>query len=318
MEKKTNIILRDYNCLILCLAFVVSSVIFIPGFTNPLNILNILTESSIIGILAIGMTFLLLLGLFDMSVGMQISMYTLVAAKTIQFGIVPCILLMFATGALIGFVNGFLTARCRINALITTFGMQGILQGLTLVISDGRTLPIADPNFNSIFTTTVFGGLPISVIIFAALAITAQLYLKYTRRGFEVYVVGGNAEAAKLSGVNTVAVSITSFMIMSMCAVIVAILLASRINGASPTLGGAYTLLVITSCVIGGVKFNGGYGNILNTVMGVFAMQLVNNMMYMTNTYGYVQSLVNGLILIAVLGLDAVTSRLINLKSKRA
>lgn len=310
MEKKSSVILRDYNCLILCLVLFVGSSIFIPGFTNPLNILNILTETSVIGILAVGMTFLLLLGLFDMSIGMQVSMYTLVAAKTIHLGIVPCIIIMAAVGVMIGCANGFLTAKLKINALITTFAMQGILQGLTLVISEGKTLPIIDESFNAIFATEVL-GLPVSLIIFIILAVFAQFWLRYTKKGFEIYVVGGNSEAAKLSGVNTFAVSLISFVFMSLCAVLVAILLASRMYGASPTLGSGYTLLVITSCVIGGVKFNGGYGNILNTVLGVLAMQLVNDMMYMTNTYGYVQSLINGLILIAVLGLDAVTSRLI-------
>lgn len=312
MEGRIKSLFRDYNSLLLCVTIIVLSAIFIPGFMEPLNLINVIVEASIIGILAIGMTFLLLLGLFDMSMGMQVTLCSLVAAFTAGLGIVPCIIITLAAGLAVGAINGVVTAKFKINAFIATFAMTGILQGVTLIISDGKSIFIPQSGFNMIFSTTLF-DIPLCVVIFALMAVLAQLWLRYTKKGFEVYVCGGNREAAALSGVNTFAVNMICFMVMSFCAGIVAILMASRINSASPTLGNNYTLLVITACVIGGVKFNGGYGNIFNTFFGVLAMQLINNVMYMTNTYGFIQSLIHGFILLLVLGIDIFTGKVVKL-----
>lgn len=312
MEGKIKSFVRDYNCLLLCAAIILLSAVFIPGFVEPLNLFNVIVEASIIGILAIGMTFLLLLGLFDMSMGMQVSLCSLVAAFTADFGIIPCIIITLAVGLAVGAFNGVVTSKYKINAFIATFAMTGILQGITLVISDGKSIYISRPDFNAIYSTSVF-GIPLCIVVFAILAVLAQFWLRYTKKGFEIYVCGGNREAAALSGVNTFAVNMRCFMVSSFCAGVVAILMASRINSASPTLGSNYTLLVITACIIGGVKFSGGYGNIVNAFLGVLAMQLINNVMYMTNTYGFIQTLINGFILLMVLGIDAFTGRVVNI-----
>jgi ribose transport system permease protein len=312
LEEKIKSFVRDYNCLLLCAAIILLSAVFIPGFVEPLNLFNVIVEASIIGILAIGMTFLLLLGLFDMSMGMQVSLCSLVAAFTAGFGIVPCIIITLAVGLAVGAFNGVVTSKYKINAFIATFAMTGILQGITLVISDGKSIYISRPDFNAIYSASVF-GIPLCIVIFTILAVLAQFWLRYTKKGFEIYVCGGNREAAALSGVNTFAVNMLCFMVSSFCAGVVAILMASRINSASPTLGSNYTLLVITACIVGGVKFSGGYGNIVNAFLGVLAMQLINNVMYMTNTYGFIQTLINGFILLMVLGIDAFTGKVVKI-----
>ena len=312
MEEKIKSFVRDYNCLLLCAAIILLSAVFIPGFVEPLNLFNVIVEASIIGILAIGMTFLLLLGLFDMSMGMQVSLCSLVAAFTAGFGIVPCIIITLAVGLAVGAFNGVVTSKYKINAFIATFAMTGILQGITLVISDGKSIYISRPDFTAIYSASVF-GIPLCIVIFTILAVLAQFWLRYTKKGFEIYVCGGNREAAALSGVNTFAVNMLCFMVSSFCAGVVAILMASRINSASPTLGSNYTLLVITACIVGGVKFSGGYGNIVNAFLGVLAMQLINNVMYMTNTYGFIQTLINGFILLMVLGIDAFTGKVVKI-----
>ena len=285
------------------------SVIWIPGFISPLNLANIVIESSIVGILAIGMMFLLLLGLFDMSIGMQVSLCALVAAFTVHLGVLPCILIVIATGLTVGLVNSLITTKLKINAFITTFAMMGILKGITLLISDGKSVLITNEAYVSVYETTLL-GVPICVVIFVALAVLSQLFLTYTRKGVEIYVCGGNPEAARVSGVSLLSTTAICFMIMSFCAAVVAILMTSRVNSASPILGTNYTLYVITACVIGGIKFNGGYGNVFNTFLGVLAMQLLANMMNMTNTYGFIQSLINGMILLIVLGIDKFTGGL--------
>ena len=303
MPKLLGKFLRDYNSLVLCLAMLIISSIVIPNFISSMNMINILVETSIIGIMAIGMTFLLLIGLFDMSIGNQVSLVSLVVALTINFGIFPSIILSIIAGMLIGAINGFITTKLKINAFIVTFAMLGILKGLNLIISDGKSIFIGNDAFGKIFTLNLL-GIPIVVVIFIIMALVAELILRYTKTGFEIYVVGGNIETAKLSGVNTFYVTMFCFAVSSFCVAIATILLTSRVNTATAVLGEKYTLLVITACVIGGVKFNGGYGNIFNTFFGVLAMQLVKYIMYMTNTSGYVQSLINGMILLIVLSVD--------------
>ena len=311
MPKFFNKFLRDYNCLILCLLMIIISSIAIPNFFTSLNLLNILVETSIIGIMAIGMTFLLLIGLFDMSIGNQVSLVSLVIALTMRFGIIPSIVLALITGMLVGAINGIITTKLKINAFIVTFAMLGILKGANLLISEsqtkGQSIFIDNAIFGNIFNLNLF-GIPIVVVVFVVLAVIAELILKYTKVGFEIYVSGGNIETARLSGVNTFLITMFCFLASSLCVAIAAILLTSRVITASSVLGEKYTLLVITACVIGGIKFTGGYGNIFNTFFGVLAMQLVNNIMYMTNTYGYIQSLINGMILIIVLSIDRFTT----------
>ena len=213
---------------------------------------------------------------------------------------------MIATGLAVGFINSLITNKLRINAFITTFAMMGILKGVTLLISDGKSVLITNEPYIAIYNATLL-GVPISVVIFVVIAVLSQLFLTYTRKGVEIYVCGGNPEAARVSGVNLFATTAFSFMMMSFCVAVVAILMTSRVTSASPVLGTNYTLLVITACVIGGIKFNGGYGNVVNTFLGVLAMQLLANMMNMTNTYGFIQSLINGMILLIVLGIDKFT-----------
>jgi len=286
--------------------FIIPS-ITVPNFFSTLNILNILVEVSAIGIMAIGMTFLLLIGLFDMSIGNQVSFVSLVLASTIKFGIIPSIIISLIAGMLIGAINSFITTKLKISAFIVTFAMLGILKGVNLLISEGQSIFIANENFAKIFNQNLF-GVPIVIVVFVVLSIIAELMLRYSKVGFEIYVSGGNIETAKLSGINISFITMFCFLMSSLCVAISSILLTSRVMTASPILGEKYTLLVIASCVVGGVRFTGGYGNILNTFLGVSAMQLVNNIMYMTNTYGYVITLINGMILLVVLSLDRLIS----------
>ncbi|MDD5017419.1 MAG: ABC transporter permease, partial [Eubacteriales bacterium] len=284
--------------------------IYIPGFIGAANMLYIVVEASIIGILAIGMTFLLLIGLFDMSTGMQVSLCALVSVLTINLGILPCILIALATGLLVGIFNGLVTTKLNVNAFITTFASMGILKGITLVISNGQSIAVTNTDFNLLYNAGIL-GIPCPVFVFLVLAVLAQLFLRYTKTGFEIFVCGGNKDMAKLSGVNTSKITQLCFLVMSLCCGIVAVLMASRVNGASPTLGEDYTLYVITACVIGGVGFSGGgSGNIVNTFLGVLAMQIINNIMYMTNTYGFIQSLINGMVLLVVLGIAKFSEHL--------
>ena len=307
MLRLFNKFLRDYNCLILCLLMFIIPSITVPNFFSTLNILNILVEVSAIGIMAIGMTFLLLIGLFDMSIGNQVSFVSLVLASTIKFGIIPSIIISLIAGMLIGAINSFITTKLKISAFIVTFAMLGILKGVNLLISEGQSIFIANENFAKIFNQNLF-GVPIVIVVFVVLSIIAELMLRYSKVGFEIYVSGGNIETAKLSGINISFITMFCFLMSSLCVAISSILLTSRVMTASPILGEKYTLLVIASCVVGGVRFTGGYGNILNTFLGVSAMQLVNNIMYMTNTYGYVITLINGMILLVVLSLDRLIS----------
>jgi len=292
--------------MVLCLVIFVIAVLTIPNFFTSANMLNILIEISLVGIMAIGMTFLLLIGLFDISIGGQISLVSIVLALTMKFGIISSIILSLIAGMLVGAINGFITKKFKINTLIVTFAMLGILKGLNLIISNAGSIFIENESFCKIFNLNLL-GIPIATIVFIVLAVCAELVLRYTKIGFDMYVIGGNIKVAKLSGVNIFFITMFCFLVSSFCVALSTILLTSRVRIASPVLGEGYILLVIAACVIGGVKFDGGHGNIINAFFGVLVIQLTQNIMYMTNTYGYIQSMLNGMILLIVLSVDKLT-----------
>jgi len=312
VEKKLSNLLRDYNSGGFIFLLLIAAILFTPNFFEGGNLLYLLTEMSMSGILAVGMTLLLLIGMFDMSVANQVSFLTLIAANAVNLGFLPCLVITLAAGLAVGAVNGVVTSVFKINALITTFGMMGILRGINLVISDAKSVLVTDVSLKALFRIQL-AGIPICVVIFAVLVGAAHILLKYTRKGFEIYCFGGNADAARLSGINTKAVTIMNFMVMGFCSALFALLTVSRASTASPLMTSNITLVIITSCVIGGIKFNGGYGTIVNTILGVLIMQVISSLMYLTSTIGYVRSMIDGGILILVLIIDAFSTRWIKM-----
>ena len=291
----------------LCISIIIS--VITPNFLSTRNILNILRQSSIVGIMAIGSTFVIIGGGFDISVG---SLLALAAAMCLGLQLhmpwylaVPVVLL---TGAFIGFVNGFLTAKINIVAIITTLGTMTILRGLTYLYTGGY--PIVGENEAFRFIGSGYVGLiPFPIILLIAMVVFWQLILSKTKIGRYACAVGGNKEAARLSGVRVDCYHIITFIIGGLMAAMSGIVYASRLNAATPLAGQGYELDAIASTVIGGTSVSGGEGSIIGTLVGVLLLNVVNNMFNLLGIQIYIQYLVKGIIILAVVGFDSYSKK---------
>ncbi len=278
-----------------------------PNFLTGRNILNILRQSSIIGIMAIGTTFVIIGGDFDISVG---SVLALSAALTIGFQknmnipwpiAVAAVLLI---GAGIGFINGFLTAKIKIVGIITTLGMMTILRGLTYLYTGGYPLIGESVSFKLIGSGYI-GFMPIPIVIFAVMIIFWQFILKRTKLGRYSCAVGGNRDSALLSGIPVDFYKIATFVIGGFMAAMAAVIYASRLNSATPLAGPGYELDAIASTVIGGTSVSGGEGSVVGTLIGVLLLIIISNMFNLLGVQVYIQYVIKGLIILTVVGFDS-------------
>ena len=296
---------RKYGLMIGLLFISVIISIITPNFLTPTNLLNILRQSSIIGVMAIGSAFVIISGGFDISVG---SLLALTAAMSLKLqGSMPWYLGIFvvlAVGALAGLVNGVLTAKVHIVAIITTLGTMSIFRGLTYLYTGGYPVLGASEDFKYIGSGHLW-GIPFPIILFLAMILLWQFILKRTTMGRYVCAVGGNKEATRLSGVRVDLYHIMAFVVGGIMAAMSGIVFASRLNSISPLAGQGYELDAIASCVIGGISVSGGEGSIIGILIGVLLLNVISNMFNLLGINVYAQLIIKGVIILAVVGFDS-------------
>lgn len=301
-------IVKNYAILIVLLVLVIWSSIVSPVFLTEANMLNILRQVSLNGILAVGMTFVMIGGGFDLSVGSTLS-FTGVIVIGVQrsFPIGIAIIAALAMGLLVGLLNGTIMAVIKGDngdAFMITFGTQSLIAAMALLYTGGATLRgSTSPSFNFIGQGFI-GALPMPVFIFLVLAAISHFVLTKTRFGRGVYSLGGNYEASRLSGINVKFIQAGTYIIAGICAAIAAIVINSRIMGASPIQGVMYEFDAITAVVVGGTSLTGGEGSVLKTVIGVLILGIIGNIM---NLFGFTvqdQYIVKGLIILVAVLLD--------------
>ncbi len=291
---------------VLCLLFGLMS----PVFFSAENILNILRQVAVVGIVAVGMTFVILTGGIDLSVGSIIGIASVFTAKLMLGGMPAAwaVLLTLAICALAGLFNGLVVNELFIPPLVATLGTMTALRGVAFLISGG--LPVFGfSNSLSFLGQGYLWRIPIPVIIMAVTFALGFLLLDSTRFGRYVYGVGGNEEATRLSGVGVKSIKALVYTISGLLSGIAGIVLLSRINSGQPKAGQGYEMDVVTAVVIGGVSIAGGEGNILLVVAGVLIMGVLSNGMILLNMNEYVQWVVKGLVLLAAVGFDRVSQR---------
>jgi L-arabinose transport system permease protein len=298
-------ILNQLRMLLVLIGLVAIFAIFVPYFLSGKNFSAIGLTISVIGIVCIGQSLALLTGDFDLSVGSVASFCGIVVAlMTRSYGMYP---LMFVggvlLGALIGLVNGLLIAKAKVNALITTLGMMTALQGGTWLASNGFTVGVNTPQFRFLGTTQVF-GIPLPIIIMVVLYGIFYLVLRFTVFGRKVYSIGGNPEAARLSGINVDRVKILVFVLLGVLSSFGGILLASRLGSANTQAGIQYPLNSIGACVLGGIAITGGQGNLWGALIGVAIIGVLGNGLIMWGIPSYWQWVANGFVLILAVYLD--------------
>lgn len=292
-----------------CLCILLS--LMTSNFLTLQNAVIILRQISINGILAIGVTFVIIAGGIDLSLGSVVALTGVVAASFAHPNSYPLIVplsISILTGLLIGAINGLTITKGKVAPFIVTLGMMTIARGLGLVASDGRPVSNLSKSFNSIGGGD-FINIPIPIIIFFFVIILSTIVLNYTKIGRYIYAVGGNELAAKASGININSVKMFTYILCSGLAGLAGVILASRITTGQPNAGVAYELDAIAAVVIGGTSLSGGVGKITGTVVGALIIGVINNGLDLLNITSYYQQIIKGIIIIGAVLIDRNSSR---------
>ncbi|GAB2821926.1 ABC transporter permease [Alpinimonas psychrophila] len=280
-----------------------------PTFLTPGNLSNIVTQSSVVGIAAVGATFVIITSGIDLSVGANIALSGLLGAMVSQatngyFGI----LTVLVVASLLGAINGAFVAWLRLAPFIVTLAVLGMARGMTLQISQGNSV-YGLPEALNWLGNSDFAGIKSSAILTIVMFVLGHILLSRTTFGHRIYAVGGNSEAARLAGINVKSIVFTAYVIAGFCAGLAAIVTLGRLDSATPNAAIGAELNVIAAVVIGGTSLFGGKGSMVGTFIGVLLIGVINNGMTLLNVSAFLVQFVQGaLILLAVL-LDALNTR---------
>ena len=311
VPKKTfQYILSAYGIYIAFVLLVGVLAIISPPFLRPSNIVNILRQTSVNGIISIGMTFVIITGGIDLSVGSLLALSAVVATSFAHPGEYPLIvplLMGLGVGCLGGTINGVLIAKKRMAPFIVTLGMMTAARGLALVYTQGRPVINLSDAYNEI-GGGYFLGIPLPVIVFLLFILLGVFLLRFTRFGRYVYALGGNELATKISGIRTDRIKIGVYALAGALAGVAGIVLSSRVMSGSAATGQGYELDAIAAVVIGGTSLSGGVGSIAGTIVGVLIIGVMNNGLDLLNVSSYWQQIAKGIIIILAVLLDKKTN----------
>jgi ribose transport system permease protein/inositol transport system permease protein len=312
-----------YAAPLFLLALIIVFTTLQPNFLHPLNILNVLRQVSISGLIAIGMTYVILTAGIDLSVGSLVALAGLVGAYVSKGGldnrfaigaeaasgnpVIFAVLAAVAVGIAGGALQGLAITRLKVPPFVVTLGGLSVFRGAALLFSGGGPISSFTPEYTWWGQGRIY-SIPVPVIIFFTVAIIAHIVLKHTRFGMHVYAVGGNSAAADLNGINTRRVTFLVYVIVGFCCGLASFLLSARLNSAEAVAGLGLELDVIAAVVIGGTSLFGGVGSIFGTVMGALLIGVLRNGLVLLNVSSFVQQIVIGLILIAAVAFDQYAS----------
>src|ERR1700678_1710838 len=290
-----------------------------PRFLSQINLFNVMRQVSITGLLAVGMTFVILTAGIDLSVGSLLAFAGLVAAAVakgglenrftvgeggVGYGWFADALAAIAVGLACGWLQGLAITRLKVPPFVVTLGGMSAFRGAALLFAAGGPISGFEPSFVWMGQGRILGQVPVPVVIFLAFAVLAHIALRYTRYGRQIYAVGGNPEAARLSGLNVPAVTTSVYVIMGFFAGLGAFVLDARLNSAEAVAGTGYELTVIASVVIGGTSLFGGGGTIFGSVIGTILIGVLLNGLVLMNVSSYIQQIIIGIIIVLAVAFD--------------
>lgn len=304
-KRKISYYAQDLGALIALLLLVIGISIISPQFRTINNFLSLLRQSSINGLIAFGMTFVILTGAIDLSVGSLLALSTVLCAGMITAGVPAglAMLLSLGIGAALGCVSGLLVTLGRLQPFIATLITMTVYRGLTMIFTNGKPISkLGDSYILQLIGKGSYFGIPIPVILLFLLFLLFYFLLTKTTFGRRIYATGSNWKSAKLAGVNINKTKIIAYMISGTMAALSGLILLSRLNSAQPTLGTGYELDAIAAVALGGTSMSGGRGKIYGTFIGVLIIAVLNNGLNILGVSSYYQAVIKGLvILIAVL-----------------
>ncbi|TCS78074.1 ABC transporter permease [Muricomes intestini] len=311
MKEKVVYQLKDKAIWVVFIFLFVAFTIANTRFITPNNIITMVRQVSMYGIASIGMTFVILLGGIDLATGSIITFVNIICAYFMVhsgMNMYVAILLSLVLATLIGALNGFMVSTVGMPALIATFATQTIFKGLAYIISGGTPINGFTVDFK-IIGQGYIGPIPVPVIIMVICFALGSFILNKTYFGRYFYAVGGNEEAAKLSGIRVGRVKYLVYSLSGLFAGLAGVVMLSRTNSAQATAGDGYEFDVITCVVLGGVSVTGGYGKLSNVVAGVLIIGALTNGMVLMNVSSYVQLVVKGLVLAFAVGFDCIQKK---------
>lgn len=297
---KTPEMLTLIGFIILCLFFSVAS----QEFLSMNNISNIIRQVSINGILAVGMTFVILTGGIDLSVGSVMALTgTIMAGMMINYGMPPiaAVLIGMVLGAVIGFINGAFTAYAKIPGIIVTLAMMEMARGAALLYTGGYPLSGLPDSYSFIGQGYLFGVIPMPAVIMVIVFVIAYIILNHLPLGRYIYAIGGNEEAVRLSGVKVKKIKAMVYLISGVTASIAGVIMTSRLSSGQPMAGEGYELDAIAAAVLGGIAISGGRGHIFGTFLGALLLGVLSNGLNLLGVSPYVQRVLKGAIIIGAI-----------------
>ncbi|GAC1614625.1 MAG: ABC transporter permease [Ktedonobacteraceae bacterium] len=274
------------------------------GFLNPNNLLNIIRQTAIISVMAVAVTFVIAAAEIDLSIGSLAGLASVVTALAIQqYGILAGIIAGLVVGVIVGVINGLLVTRIGIPSFLVTLGMLSVTQGIAMWISSTAPIPILDATYNNIFGSGQIGPIPSLVIWPIVFLVVGHVVLRKKKYGRQVLATGGNAMAARFSGVNTRRIKFLVFLVSSVVAAIAGMLYAGHLQSGRFQWGQGDELSVIAAVILGGTSLFGGAGSVIGAVVGSLLIGLINNGLVLMGLDTSQQLIVRGLIIILAVAL---------------
>ena len=299
--------LFEYKSVIALLVFMAVVSLISPSFFSVDNLLNILRQTSVNAVIAVGMTFVILTSGIDLSVGSVLALTGALAATLVgmDLNLMVVVTVTLAAGALLGCLSGLIIAKGKVQPFIATLATMTLLRGVTMVYTDGRPISTFGSEVSDAFSTIGTGyylGIPAPVYWMALVFVAAWYVLNHTRLGRYIYALGGNESATRLSGINVDRIKLAVYAISGALSALAALIVTSRLASAQPTAGTSYELDAIAAVVLGGTSLTGGKGRITGTLVGVLIIGILNNALNLLNVSSYYQLIAKALvILLAVL-----------------
>lgn len=326
-----GLFVRKYAIVLIFLAMFIGMWLLSDAFLSPRNLLNIVRQISVVGLIAIAVTMVIITTGIDLSSGSVLALAAVVAASLAQqpewhdakypglvLPLIAPIVVSLLIGAACGWINGALIAGFRIPPFIATLGMMTVARGFALLYSNRPVSGLTD-TYNFIGQGELFKlipvpdqppmGIPIPILILAVVAIGAHVMLNNTRFGRHIYAIGGNEQAARISGLNVGRIKIGVYTIAGLLSGLAGLVLSSRIGSGQPGLGLGYELDAIAAAVIGGTSLSGGIGTIWGTIVGALIIGVLNNGLDLLNVSAYWQTIVKGSIIVAAVIIDERKNR---------
>lgn len=305
-RKKINF--KNYGIFVVFIVLVIILMILSPNaFAKPRNLINVVKQASINGVLACGMMFVIIAGGIDLSAGSVVALSGVVVAYLAQMQGIPIfvpILGALGTGALIGLVNGFGAAYAELPPFIITLATMSIVRGAALILSGGSPVFGLQEQFEGIAGISIANVIPILVLYFLLIAVFSGFILNKTVFGRHVYAIGGNSITAKVSGINVKSMLLRVYIICGVFSGIAGLLIASRTMQGSPTVGVGYEMDAIAAVVIGGVSMSGGSGKWYGTIIGALLLALISNGLDILGVSSNFQQIIKGIIIAVAVYLD--------------